>query len=48
MSKGYFELFGIAGFVHNGILLATIGQDLGCQAMARSAPKIASRQEFLA
>ncbi|HTC98613.1 MAG TPA: hypothetical protein VK734_12860 [Bradyrhizobium sp.] len=48
MSKGYFELFGTAAFVHNGTLLATIEQDLGCQAMARTAPKIASRQEFLA
>ena len=31
----YFELPGAAAFVHNGTPLATIEQDLGCQATAR-------------
>src|SRR6202008_2496569 len=33
--KSYFGLSGAAAVVHNGTPLATIGQDLGCQARAR-------------
>jgi hypothetical protein len=37
--QDYFDPSGAAIIVHNGTLLASIEQDLGCQAMARGRAK---------